>query len=563
MGIESQQTSIRASIQEHLNTLRARVYRNTLIATFKNYPGSHMEETHITLFNIANPSQGKVKVGAGGANVRGKTGDDEDSTVEQNAGVGGGAAAGTAFLRAAAAAAANDEAARLASMTPAQIRAEAARAAAATVGGQPTFGKITPRGQQEETIRKNPEVQAAQQAALNSAENVQRAQNAVWAAQHLQDYQRAPNEQEIAKAIKTGAVKAAWDDVTGQHKQLLANALQTHIKDARVVLTKPESIWASHYAKDVQIKAERYQEMSPAERSQQAATASAIKGQVTPYREANAAAKADLTAAKVELTKLENGLAFMKKKVALAALVAEGLDPSDLAKGQAQSIQGPRGKTGATQEMVAAQKLVVAGKQEAFDKTQSALAAAVKVSAGKTQSEGRATTEQRRQASLAPNIKAYEAQLTTPNTTYWRQYISPWRQSTAKTAESAGLSFLQDHFRNLETGTSGKKTYRNTTQENLDTLWGMVSRDRMARGSMTEAQQTAARTDMIDFIVKTFGAQEKNINKYKELSNFQFFYKVLREINAASAILKSYKNRRSVNNIGNVVKQNMARYFRI
>ena len=97
----------------------------------------------------------------------------------------------------------------------------------------------------------------------------------------------------------------------------------------------------------------------------------------------------------------------------------------------------------------------------------------------------------------------------------------------------------------------------------MDTLWGMVSRDRMARGSMTEAQQTAARTDMIDFIVKTFGAQEKNINKYKELSNFQFFYKVLREINAASAILKSYKNRRSVNNIGNVVKQNMARYFRI
>ena len=562
MGIESQQTSIRASIQEHLNTLRARVYRNTLIATFKNYPGSHMEETHITLFNIANPSQGKVKVGAGGANVRGKTEDDEDSTVEQNAGVGGGAAAGTAFLRAAAAAA-NEESARLASMTPAQIRAEAARAAAATVGGQPTFGKITPRGQQEETIRKNPEVQAAQQAALNSAENVQRAQNAVWAAQHLQDYQRAPNEQEIARAIKTGAVKAAWDDVAGQHKQLLSNALQTHIKDARVVLTKPESIWADHHAKDVQLRLERYQALSPAERSQQAVTAGAIKGQVTPFREANAAAKADLTAARVELTLLENGLAFMKRKVALAALVKEGLDPSDFVKGEGLAVQGKKYRSGATQEMVTAQKLVVAAKQEAFDKTTSALRDAVKVSAGKTQGEGRAVTEQRRQAALAPNIKAYEAQLTTPNTTYWRQYISPWRQSTAKTAESAGLSFLQDHFRNLETGTSGKKTYRNTTQENLDTLWGMVSRDRVARGSMTEAQQGAARADIIDFIVKTFGAPNNKIETYKELSNFQFFYKVLREINAASAILKSYKNRRSVNNIGNVVKQNMARYFRI
>lgn len=563
MGIESQQTSIRASIQEHLNTLRAKVYRNTLIATFKNYPGSHMEETHITLFNIANPSQGKVKVGAGGANVRGKTGDDEDSTVEQNAGVGGGSAAGTAFLRAAAAAAANNEAARLAAMTPAQIRAERAAAAAATVGGQPRFGEIIPRGQQEETIKKNPEVQAARQAAMNSEENVQRAQNAVWAAQHLQDYKRAPNEQEIAKAIKTGAVKASWDDVAGQHKQLLSDALQTHIRDAKVVLTNPESIWAAHHAKDVQNRLARYLAMSPDERSRQAVTAGAIKGQVTPFREANAAAKADLTAAKVELTQLQNGLEFMKRKVALAALVKEGMDPSDLAKGADLSIQGKKYRSGATQEMVTAQKLVVAAKQEAFDKTTSDLKAAVKVSVGKTQSEGRAVTEQRRQAALAPNIKAYEAQLTTPNTNYWKQYISPWRQSTAKTAESAGLSFLQDHFRNLETGTTGRKIYRNTTQENLDTLWGMVSRDRGARGSMTPEQQGAARADIIDFIVKTFGAPNNKIETYKELSNFQFFYKVLREINAASAILKSYKNRRSVNNIGNVVKQNMARYFRI
>ena len=32
---------------------------NTLIMAFKNYPGSHMEETHTTLYNLAHPSQGR------------------------------------------------------------------------------------------------------------------------------------------------------------------------------------------------------------------------------------------------------------------------------------------------------------------------------------------------------------------------------------------------------------------------------------------------------------------------------------------------------------------------
>ena len=129
-----------------------------------------MEETHITLFNIANPSQGKGKVGAGGANVRGKTEDDEDSNVERNAGVGGGAAAGTAFLRAAAAAAA----------AAAGETAGASQSVGRPIGGGSgqQVGEYKPQGQRGMSKAE----QATNQDILNSAAVIAGAKPMAWAA---------------------------------------------------------------------------------------------------------------------------------------------------------------------------------------------------------------------------------------------------------------------------------------------------------------------------------------------------------------------------------------------
>ena len=544
MGTESQQTSIRASIQEHLNTLRAKVYRNTLIATFKNYPGSHMEETHITLFNIANPSQGKVKVGAGGAKVRGKTEDDEDSTVEQNAGVGGGSAAGTAFLRAAAASAANET-------------AGASQSVGRPIGGGSgqQAGEYKPQGQRGMSAGEK----KTNEGILNSPAVIAGAKSAAWAADHLENFDRAPTAKEIAAASASGKVDKVWNGLDERAKGLAQAKVMLTLDPTKYGedVARGASVWSAKYVRDMELAAQRGTSgtLSPI-RAEVATTLRSLQA-------ANAAAKADLTAANELATRIQNGIDFMKKR---ANITDTEVDPEELGEGGPTSIRSiGRRLSGATEEMKVAQKVVVDAAQKRFDATKSNLETAKTEGVAKIRDASRSLTTDRRQTALAPNIKAYEAQLTTPNTTYWRQYISPWRQSTPKTAESAGLSFLQDHFRNLETGTTGRKIYRNTTQENLDTLWGMVSRDRGARAreSMTPEQQGAARADIIDFIVKTFGAPNNKIETYKELSNFQFFYKVLREINAASAILKSYKNRRSVNNIGNVVKQNMARYFRI
>ena len=544
MGIESQQTSVRASIQEHLNTLRARVYRNTLIATLKNYPGSHMEETHITLFNIANPSQGKGKVGAGGANVRGKTEDDEDSNVERNAGVGGGAAAGTAFLRAAAAAAA----------AAAGETAGASQSVGRPIGGGSgqQVGEYKPQGQRGMSKAE----QATNQDILNSAAVIAGAKPMAWAADHLESFGRAPTAKEIAAASASGKVDKVWNGLDEKAKGLAQAKVMATLDPTKygADVARGASVWSAKYVRDTELAAQRGTSgaLSPI-RAEVVTTLRSLQA-------ANAAAKADLTVANELATRIQNGIDFMKRR---ANLTDTEINPEDLGVDGTQRIQGPKRLSGATEEMKVAQKIVVDAAQKRFDATKANLETAKAEGVAKIRDASRSLTADRKQTSLAPNIKAYEAQLNTPNTTYWRQYISPWRQSTAKTAESAGLSFLQDHFRNLETGTSGKKTYRNTTQENLDTLWKMVNTDREGRGKMTIEAQGTARKDMIDFIVKTFGAPIKKIEKYKELSNFQFFYKVLREINAASAILKSYKNRRSVNNIGNVVKQNMARYFRI
>ena len=183
---------------------------------------------------------------------------------------------------------------------------------------------------------------------------------------------------------------------------------------------------------------------------------------------------------------------------------------------------------------------------------------------------------------------------------YWNRYTAPLNAVVAKSPEAAGLNFLKQYFRNLsgmdaasnvpmrnlrpEQSTYGKSsrsagTGKMVTQEKLTELYRLINRGiadatrasdpaKEASGNFSSRPGNkkgggrVTREEVRDFIINQLGVDAKLVDAYKELSDFQFSYKMLREISNTLDAIATYKSRQHNKHVGDVVKQNMARYFR-
>ena len=572
MGIESQQTSIRASIQEHLNTLRARVYRNTFIASFKNYMGRHDQQMHTTLFNIANPSEGGRNTGAGGEGVRGRAADESAP-----------AAKGAPVARGQAGYAGYGERART------QYAAEAKAGQLAGESNADYVGRL-----------------------LVSARDLAYGDNFVE--RYTFSRKAAPSEEQIRQAMapRTGGQISRAQELFEKNSRddqnaLVSNAYDTlrQIKNTDAAGKEPPSFRESKYhneylnrvLSEAGFSTTASNKMTPAQRNTFSDRVSAMQRELQPAKDVVRAARSDWKIQKNQLERLQIGVEGITRiagdKVAAARIGAESLGK----EGDIGIVRiGKQGLSGATKEQVDAQIPVVASARAKLDAAIGKLATQRTTLLGELRGAKKTAVRESRSAWVKPTLENYEANrlffekrqsgdpkllANTREVRMWNTYDPALRSAEAKSPESAGYAFTKNFFRTLAgtaiPGSPGltkgnfpindariKKYSKGITQEDFDKLWGMVGRAEQAKASgRTPQEMKEARGEMEAFLKETFGVKQNEIESYKELSDFQFSYKMLRRISSDLNFLKSYKNQRSVNNIGSVVKQNMARYFRI
>ena len=569
MGIESQQTSIRASIQEHLNTLRARVYRNTFIASFKNYMGRHDQQMHTTLFNIANPSEGERKAGAGGEGVRGRAADGGDE-----------AAKGAPVARGQAGYAGYGERAKT------EFAAEAKATRLAGESDREYVGRL-----------------------LVSARELAVGDNFV--SEYTAQGKAAPSEEQVRQAMTIDArgnskarelfARMSQDD----QDALVTNAFYTlrQKTDAggkvipEITVSKYHNEYLNRVASEAGLSPTAVNKMTPAQRNTFSEQVRAMQRELQPAKDVVRAARSDWRIQKNQLERLQIGVEGITRiagdKVAAAQIGAESLGK----EGDIGIVRiGKQGLSGATKEQVDAQIPVVASARAKLDAAIGKLATQRATLLGGLRGAKKTAARESRSAYLKPTLENYEANrlffekrqsgdsrllANTREVRMWNTYDPALRSAEAKSPESAGYAFTKNFFRTLAgtaiPGSPGltkgnfpindpriKKYSKSITQEDFDKLWGMVGRAEQAKASgRTPQEMKEARGEMEAFLKETFGVKQNEIESYKELSDFQFSYKMLRRISSDLNFLKSYKNQRSVNNIGSVVKQNMARYFRI
>jgi len=575
MGIESQQTSIRASIQGHLNTLRARVYRNTFIASFKNYMGRHDQQMHTTLFNIANPSEGERKAGAGGEGVRGRAADGGDE-----------AAKGAPVTRGQAGYAGYGERAKT------EFAAEAKATRLAGESDREYVGRL-----------------------LVSARELAVGDNFVSA--YTAQGKPAPSQEQVQQAMAIDArgnskarelfARMSQND----QDELVTNAFYTlrQKTDAggkvipEITVSKYHNEYLNRVASEAGLSPTAVNKMTPAQRNTFSEQVRAMQSELKPARDEAVKSRAMLRREQNLYIRLQEGVkGYTLVKFDQATLDRTGLTAEDFTKraegGSMQirniATQGPI--VGATQEQVNAQRPVVVAAKIKADAAVASYDTQRTTLLGGLRGAKKTAARESRSAYLKPTLENYEANrlffekrqsgdsrllANTREVRMWNTYDPALRSAEAKSPEAAGYAFTKNFFRTLAgtaiPGSPGltkgnfpindariKKYSKSVTQEDFDKLWGMVGRAEQAKASgRTPQEMKEARGEMEAFLKETFGVKQNEIESYKELSDFQFSYKMLRRISSDLNILKSYKNRRSVNNIGSVVKQNMARYFRI
>ena len=624
MTNSSLQAPVGAAISDKMNTLRAIVHRNTLAAAYKNYMGRHDQAMHTTLFNLANPSSGERRVGgagdvrakdAGGEVAELKRGDkgfggygvhlskDEKAALKlerRTAGVPleqeyfayrdtvSNKLYGSSYEALRAADEGNaDRVSYTAATSFAEMRAEALVALNDKVGKQDSKWREVYETRREVAEQRR---QKLLQDAASTDPTI-----ALRATRELAKQDR--RDANFNKLIKREKLVAATESVKRESQKL------TILK----ALAKEERYYLFDRNQD-KVRIDQNQSQNDNANREEASERTATTGVPSRHiRDAGARldpsqfAKGEDTAivggrpprmgSQTTLDNLTIKIAQQEKRLGVAktrraaankrvdaiiSLRSEGYFPKGTGAGK-DYVPGPTGRgTG---------RIARFQRPDLFDYE-------------KTIPAGQARLAYMREN--RPNDpKGTATDWNKGGDNYWNRFTAPLNAVVAKSPEAAGINFLKQYFRNLsgmdassnvpmlnlrpEQSTYGKSsrsagTGKMVTQEKLTELYRLINRgiadatrasdpakeasgDFSSRPGNKKGGGRVTREEVRDFIINQLGVDAKIVDAYKELSDFQFSYKMLREISNTLDAIATYKSRQHNKHVGDVVKQNMARYF--
>ena len=602
----SPQAPVSAAILDKMNTLRAIVHRNTLAAAYKNYMGRHNQETHTTLFNLANPSSGERRV-SGAGDVRAKDAGGEAGGLKR------GQEGYPGYLARAKITTAGEQ-------KDALKRYEEYRDRVAFEAHGVNYASLqasNPQGAQEVSD----EAATSFHASLIEEKAADK-KNSAW--REIYEKRREGEEQKIAQLRQDAgspnpiiALRATRELAKQERRIANFDALEKRegVTAARqevrrlaheVVVINRQLIKEQASVFGGGKKADLRSNNDNADR-EDTTQSTADRGGPRNVREAGARVDAEelgvgggmglrggirdlggsrttvdklkgqLTEAKTRLQDAQaNRTAAEKRVERIIGLRSEGYFPKGTGAGK-DYVPGPSGRgTG---------RIARFQRPDLFDYEQT-------IPAGQAR-----LAFMRANKPNDPEGKSTGWNKGSDN--YWNKYTAPLNAVVAKSPEAAGLNFLKNYFRNLsgmdgasnvpmsnlrpEQSTYGKSSRsagagKMVTQEKLTELYRLINRGIADATRATDPKKEASgdfssrpgnkkgggrvtREEVRDFIVNQLGIDAKIVDAYKELSDFQFSYKMLREISCTLDAIATYKSRQHNKNVLDVVKQNMARYF--
>ncbi len=182
------------------------------------------------------------------------------------------------------------------------------------------------------------------------------------------------------------------------------------------------------------------------------------------------------------------------------------------------------------------------------------------------------------------NIENFDAFIINGGRNFFARFNNFVNKAPRKSATRSGYNFLRNFWRaterlvtrnipeDINLGVAGQKyTKEPPTQKFFDAVQALINKDVKDRANKADsAVLNQHYEDMKSLIAPMLTPKiskgkvtsgEDIFMSYKELSDFMYSFKMLRESRAMAASLNAYKEKQYAGRIGNVVKQNMARYF--
>jgi len=550
MTNSSLQAPVGAAISDKMNALRAIVHRNTLAAAYKNYMGRHDQAMHTTLFNLANPSSGERRV-SGAGDVRAK-----------DAGTGAG-----------------DK--------PLLPRGEGyGKRGESTV----TFNQIDIKN-----LSAAQKVDLMQKLNAHTEIEVAKAYNGISYRDLDENNENYELIQSYAQGVKQDYLKVLGEvKDSGKQKGEFRDVYEKRVTKAAA---DKEALASSLRSADPSIRADAAIKSAAIDDRMRVVDGLYTKFRIRELKEESVAARVALTAEKYALVKLQRGIDFGKR------LDLKGVDRADVGEGGSTGFTNLPYTRGAQSSMLPPQQAKIAAAQQRFDTAGATLKSQTKAfERAEKQSNpmggaGGKVLPRTRADSPEGNIKGVLAmrpmivsdlvartqselkrseEKTGKANHYFTQFDRILIAARAGSPEALGTNFLKVWSRDIG-GTIRPGNYADSpktvaqskypksaqdTQAKMDRLHRMlVTAQKETVNGVADADRTVTRATVSDFLKTEMGLTDKDMVNFKELSDFQFTFKMLREINRALGAIATYKSRQHNKHVGDVVKQNMARYF--
>ena len=549
MTNSSLQAPVGAAISDKMNTLRAIVHRNTLAAAYKNYMGRHDQAMHTTLFNLANPSSGERRVSGAG------------DVLAKDAGTGAGSQA----------------------LLP-RGEGYGKRGESTT-----TFNQIDIRN-----------LSAEQKADLMQKVNAHTEIEVFKAySTSFSNLDRDNENYELIKAYALGVQQEFLKQLgevkdSGKQKGDFRDVYEKRVTKAAA---DREALASSLGSADPSIRAAAAIKSAAIDDRMRVVDGLYTKFKIRELKEELVAARVALNAEKYAYVKLERGIDFGKR------IDLKGGDSEEFAKGGSQGFTNLPYTRGAQPSDLPPQQAKIAAAQQRFDTAGATLKLqtkdfekAIKQSnpmggaGGKVLPRTRADSPEgnikgvlaMRPLIVSDLVSRTQSELkrseekTGKANHYFTQFDRILIASRAGSPEALGTNFLKIWSRDIG-GTIRPGNYADSpktvaqskfpkssidTQAKMDRLHSMlVTAQKETVNGVADADRTVTRAMVSDFLKTEMGLTDKDMVKFKELSDFQFTFKMLREINRALGAIATFKSQQHNKHVGDVVKQNMARYF--